>query len=146
MDHLTEALLYAAARSQLASQIIRPNLEAGKLVICDRFLDSSTVYQGFARNLGGVVEQINRYSVADLVPDITFLLKISPEVSVLRHKSRDKDRMEMQHIEYHKRVFEGYTLLEEHYPNRIRSIDGTKSIEAIHSIIVGQVMDLLNEK
>ena len=144
MDHLTEALLYAAARSQLVSQIIRPNLDAGNLVICDRFMDSSTVYQGFARNLGDKVEQINRYAIADLTPDITFLLNISPEASVARRRSRDSDRMEMQHFEYHKKVFEGYLLLAERCPERIRCIDGMQSVEVIHNSIAGQVMDFLN--
>ena len=143
MDYLTEALLYAAARSQLAAQIIRPNLAAGRLVICDRFMDSSTVYQGFARDLGDKVDQINKYTVANLTPDITFLLKISPEESAARRRSRDTDRMEMQHIAYHEKVCEGYALLEELYPERIKSIDGMQSIDVIHSIIAKQVMDFL---
>jgi dTMP kinase len=146
MDSLTEALLYAAARSQISSQIIRPNLENGNLVICDRFIDSSTVYQGFARNLGDTVTQINKYAVADLIPDITFLLKISPEAIASRCRSRDTDRMEMEHIAYHKKVVEGYSLLEKLYPERIRCIDGMQSIKEIHNTIVGQVMDLLSKR
>ena len=146
MDHMTEALLYAAARSQLTAQVIRPNLDAGNIVICDRFLDSSTVYQGYARGLGNKVDQINKFTVIDLTPDITFLLKISPEESAARRRSRDKDRIEMQHLAYHSKVYEGYLLLEEQYPHRIKSIDGTGSVDVIHQTITKQVLELLNRR
>ena len=95
MDDMTEALLYAAARAQLVSQVIRPALEEGKVVICDRFVDSSMAYQAYARGLGDSVKTINAFAVGDCMPDLTILLKVNPQVGSSRIGNRERDSIEL---------------------------------------------------
>lgn len=125
-----EALLYAAAREQHLSDRIIPALDGGKLVICDRYVDSSLAYQGIARGLGErFIETINRRAVRDYPPDMTVFLKLPPEEAFLRkHGADENDRMERQGLDFHNRVYNGYLALAEKYP-RIRSVDcsGTKT-------------------
>jgi len=135
MDGRTEALLYAASRAQHVTEVIKPALERGDVVICDRFIDSSIVYQGHGRKLGEQVEMINQFAVAGYMPDITFLFKINPEVGKSRIKTRNKDRLECEHMEFYKEVFRGYTELEKRYPDRIIGIDASRSIREIHAEI-----------
>ena len=94
MTDLTEAFLYAASRSQHVEQVIQPALEAGKVVVCDRFVDSSIAYQGYARGLGDLVEEINRYATGNLLPDITFFIDVDPKVGKRRISSDERDRLE----------------------------------------------------
>jgi len=131
MDPMTEALLYAAARAQHVAQVIRPALEAGKTVICDRFMDSSIVYQGYGRNLGDCVRIINEFAVRGCFPDITFLLKVDPEIGKRRIKADELDRLELEELDYHRAVFQAYEELEKKYPERIIGIDGSRSIDEI---------------
>ena len=91
MEDITEAYLYAAARAQLVRQLIKPALEEGKVVICDRFVDSSIAYQGFGRGLGDAVGVINTYAVDDCMPDLTILLKLDPERGSSRIAGREHD-------------------------------------------------------
>lgn len=103
----TEALLYAAARAQLVAEVIRPALDAGKTVICDRYVDSSAAYQGYARGLGvGFVEKINSYALENAVPDVTVFIDLRPSAS-FRSVSRD-DRLEREEESFHDKVYEGY--------------------------------------
>lgn len=144
MDPMAEALLYAAARAQHVSQVIRPALENGIHVICDRFIDSSIAYQGYGRGLGDSVAVINSYAVNNCIPDITFFMKLNPEVGKSRIKSEERDRIEMEKIDFHNRVFEGYEALEQEYPDRIVGIDATCDIETISAEIISHLERLLN--
>ena len=143
MDDMTEALLYAAARAQLVSQIIRPALEEGKVVICDRFVDSSMAYQAYARGLGDSVKTINAFAGGDCMPDLTILLKVNPQVGSSRIGNRERDRIELASIDFHKKVYEGYLQLEKLYPERIVGIDAADTIENISGIISERIAGLL---
>lgn len=143
MDDMTEALLYAAARAQLVSQIIRPALEEGKVVICDRFVDSSMAYQAYARGLGDSVKIINAFAVGDCMPDLTILLKVNPQVGSSRIGNRERDRIELASSDFHKKVYEGYLQLEKLYPERIVGIDAADTIENISGIISERIAGLL---
>ena len=132
MNSVTEALLYAASRAQHVAEVIKPALEEGKVVICDRFIDSSFAYQGNARGLGDVVWDINKAAVDGCMPDITFIFKLNPEVGLGRVKGRgEEDRLELEKLEFHKKVYEGYLKLEKEYPDRIVGIDASRTIEEI---------------
>lgn len=143
MDDMTEALLYAAARAQLVSQIIRPALEEGKVVICDRFVDSSMAYQAYARGLGDSVKTINAFAVGDCMPDLTILLKVNPQVGSSRIGNRERDRIELASSDFHKKVYEGYLQLEKLYPERIVGIDAADTIENISGVISERIAGLL---
>ena len=143
MDDMTEALLYAAARAQLVSQVIRPALEEGKVVICDRFVDSSMAYHAYARGLGDSVKTINAFAVGDCMPDLTILLKVNPQVGSSRIGNRERDRIELASSDFHKKVYEGYLQLEKLYPERIVGIDAADTIENISGIISERIAGLL---
>ncbi len=111
MNAMCEALLYAASRAQLVNEVIKPALERGELVICDRFLDSSIAYQGGARGLGVAnVLDINRHAIQGCMPDLTVFLDLPPEHSFRsRSKSAElHDRLEDENMDFHRRVYEGY--------------------------------------
>ncbi len=141
MDYVTEALLYAASRAQHVAQVIQPALEAGKTVICDRFVDSSLVYQGVGRQLGDSVKIINDIAIRGCMPDITFLFKIDPEEGKKRIQS--EDRLEMEKMDYHYKVYNAYLELEKLYPNRIKGIDASRKVEEIHEDIIQYIENLL---
>lgn len=108
MTDMTEAMLYAASRAQLVREVIKPALERGELVICDRYVDSSVAYQGFARGLGeDVVKQINAPAVDGCMPDITIFLDLKPSESFRTFNITD-DRMELESREFHNKVYEGF--------------------------------------
>ena len=136
MDDMTEALLFAAGRAQHVAQLIRPSVEAGKIVLCDRFMDSSIAYQGYARGLGDCVRIINEYAVAGMQPDLTFLLDLPPQAGRARNvKAGKADRLEKQAMEFHSKVYEGYKKLAEIYPDRFIVIDADGSIEEVQARI-----------
>jgi dTMP kinase len=143
MDCLTEAMLYAASRAQMVSQIIMPALDAGKTVLCDRFVDSSIAYQGGGRRLGEIVDNINAYAVRGCIPDVTFLLKIRPDIAEIRRNSRENDRIESEELAYHERVYEAFLALEKKYPERITGVDGTLSVDEISAEIIRRTDALL---
>ena len=145
MDSMTETMLYAASRAQHVAQIIKPALEAGKAVICDRFVDSIISYQGYGRKLGDSVTYINEYAIMGCVPDITFLMKIPPDRSMDRITSGSRDRLELEKMEFHRRVYEGYMELEKLYPARITGIDAGRSIEEIKEEIHKHLERLLEK-
>ncbi|MEK4075870.1 dTMP kinase [Paenibacillus sp. BGI2013] len=140
MDARTEALLYAAARSQHLAEKVEPALRAGKAVICDRFVDSSLVYQGYARELGiENVWAINRFAIGDLMPDVTLYLDIEPEVGLARidaHDGREVNRLDLENLEFHRKVREGYFLLKEQFPERIRVIDASMKQEDVLAAMI----------
>ena len=131
MADMTEAFLYAAARAQLVNQLIKPALEEGKVVICDRFVDSSIAYQAFGRGLGDSVGVINTYAVDGCMPDLTILLRLDPEKGSSRIAGREHDRIEQASDDFHRRVYEGYLELEKKNPGRIVGIDASGTIEEI---------------
>jgi len=143
MDAVTEAMLYAASRAQHVSQVIKPAVDSGKIVICDRFIDSSIAYQGFGRNLGDSVSVINSYAVGEYMPHKTFLLKLKPQVGSRRISGREKDRIELEAVSFHQAVYDGYEALEDKYPERIVGIDASGTIEEIHEIIRKHIDELL---
>lgn len=145
MGYMTEALLYASARAQLVTEVIKPALEAGKAVISDRFVDSSAVYQGMARGLGvETAYKINEYAIQGIMPQLTIHLDLPAQVGISRKKNQaELDRMELEAIDFHERVAEGYRKLASLDPDRIKTIDATMSIEDIHAKIVDYVEPLV---
>ena len=135
----TELLLFTAARAQVVRQIIAPALTRGAVVLSDRFLDSSTVYQGIARNLApGPVEQINRFAVGNVMPHLTLVFDVPTEVSLKRIKQRASDlpdRMERVNIAFYEKVRSGYLLLAEQWPERVVVVDGTLTPDALEKKI-----------
>ncbi len=126
----TELLLFAAARAQLVREVIAPALLDGQIVLSDRFLDSSTVYQGIGRQLGAdPVAMINHFAVGKVMPALTIILDVPPKVSLARIRQRASDvpdRMERENIGFYKLIRDGYLLLAESMPDRVIVIDGTK--------------------
>lgn len=141
MSHMTELLLYASARAQLVNQVIKPALAEGKAVICDRFVESSAVYQGIGRGLGvSTVYEVNNYALGDVKPQLTIFMDLDADEGIKRKENQTElDRMEMEDLSFHKRVVEGYRQLAQLYPDRIFPVDATLPIDEIHSIIVGEV-------
>ncbi|MGF6377049.1 dTMP kinase [Clostridiales Family XIII bacterium PM5-7] len=146
MCDMSEALLYAASRAQHVEQLIRPALAEGKVVVCDRFIDSSIAYQGYGRQLGDSVRIINELAVAGCMPDLTLLMEISPEVGKSRIKVESQDRLEREKIDFHNRVFAGYEELLQVYPERFVGIDASRDKDAIRKDIVAQVDKLLKDR
>jgi dTMP kinase len=141
----TELLLFAAARAQLVREVIAPALLRGAIVLSDRFLDSSTVYQGIGRNLAAdPVNQINRFAVGNVMPDLTVVLDVPETVSLARLKQRASDlpdRMERENIDFYKKVREGYLVLAKSMPERFIVVDGTKGEDAIEKKIWAEVQE-----
>jgi len=141
----TELLLFAAARAQLVREVIAPALLRGAMVLSDRYLDSSTVYQGVARNLSmDPVNQINHFAIGNVMPDITVVIDVPTEVSLTRIRQRASDlpdRMERENIDFYTKVREGYLVLAKGLPERFVVIDGTQSEDAIEKKIWVSVKD-----
>ncbi len=135
MDARTEALLYAAARRQHYAERVIPALEQGKVVLCDRFIDSSLAYQGYARGLGvDAVYSINRFAVEEGLPDATLYFDIQPELGLSRieaDQQREVNRLDLEKLEFHHKVREGYLQLIQRFPDRIHLIDASPSIERV---------------
>lgn len=134
MSGITEMMIYAASRAQHVAEVIRPAVENGEIVICDRYVDSSIAYQAFGRNLGDMVESVNKYAVDGFMPDITFWMDIDPESGRKRIGTRenpDLDRLEQEKLDFHYKVYEGYKSISEKQPNRVKRIDATRTIEEI---------------
>ena len=128
MDPVAEMLIYAASRAQIVAEVIRPALDEGKVVICDRFTDSSVAYQGYGRGLGGMVAEVNARATSGLEPDITFWLDIDPESGKERaRQTGEPDRLELEAMDFHYRLYEGYKTLAQENPERIKRIDATKT-------------------
>jgi len=143
----TELLLFAASRAQLVREVIAPALLRGSVVLSDRYLDSSTVYQGIARNLSlDPVNQINHFAVGNVMPDLTVVIDVPTEVSLQRIRQRASDlpdRMERENIDFYTKVREGYLVLARGMPERFVVIDGTQSVELIERAIWFAVKDRL---
>ena len=138
MTGMCEAMLYSAARAQLCEEVIRPALEEGKLVICDRFIDSTFAYQGVARGLGSEkIDMLNNLACADIMPDLTVFLDLEPKLAFERKGGADADdRLEQEGIDFHIKVYEGYKLACNRYSDRIVDIDCSSEAEVTHKKIV----------
>lgn len=143
MSIITEALLFAASRTEHVNQVIRPALEAGKVVICDRFVDSSLVYQGLAGGLPlEFVKQINEMATGALWPHRTIILDIDPHLA-LQRKGGIEDRIEQKALWYHQQVREGYRELAKANPRRIKVVDASGSVEEVQREIRSLVDEVL---
>lgn len=135
MDGRTEALLYAAARRQHLVEKVLPALEAGKIVLCDRFVDSSLAYQGYARGLGmDEVYEINKFAINDCMPNLTLFFDIRPEKGlerITKNKGREQNRLDLEQIDFHQTVYEAYQQLLKRFPNRIQVIDAEQAYEQV---------------
>lgn len=148
MDAKTEALLYAAARRQHLVEKVIPALEEGVIVLCDRFIDSSLAYQGYARGIGiDEVLKINEFAIGTTMPDVTIFFDISPEKGlerVLSNVDREKNRLDKEQLSFHKKVYEGYEYVMEQYKDRIVKTDASLSqhqvCENVYKIIKSTFM------
>ena len=133
MDKRSEALLYAASRRQHLIEKIIPALKANQIVICDRFIDSSLAYQGVARGIGfDEVLSINQFAIEDMFPDLTIFLDITAQEGLNRIEGRDKkDRLDLESIDFHNKVYEGYQQVIKRFKQRMTIVDANNSIENI---------------
>jgi dTMP kinase len=147
MDDKTEALLYAASRRQHLKETVFPALEEGKIVVCDRFIDSSLTYQGIARGLGvDEVFNMNMFATEGFMPHITIYLLVDPKVG-LERKSHQKelDRLEHEKLEFHEKVYNGYLMLADRFKDRVHIVNGNVTIEeeckAVNDIILSFIKE-----
>ncbi len=150
LDPMAEAFLYAASRADHVSKVILPALEAGKVVISDRFVDSSYAYQGVGRGLGEAVRTINAYATRGRMPDLTVLLLLDPEAGrkriearIARGEEAQLDRLEREKIDFHTKVYEGYKALADEEPDRIELLDASGGIAEIASKIRARLDKLI---
>ncbi|ANY76575.1 dTMP kinase [Paenibacillus ihbetae] len=147
MDARTEALLYAAARRQHLVEKVEPALSEGLTVLCDRFVDSSLVYQGYARGLGmEEVWSINRFAVEGRMPDLTLLFDIDPEIGMSRiaaNAEREKNRLDMESMAFHGKVREGYMLIAGNNKERVRIVDASKTPDQVEREMIKYVEDAI---
>lgn len=141
---LTELILFNASRSQLVGEIILPNLKTGKIVICDRFADSTVAYQSYARGLDlKTVLEMNNIGTQGLKPDLTFLLDISPEIGLSRKPQNANDRFEKEKLAFHRKVRQGFLDLAAKEPQRWVVIDSTLPRQKIAQMIWEKVNERL---
>ncbi|MGP7819485.1 dTMP kinase [Niallia sp. 01092] len=135
MDARTEALLYAAARRQHLIEKVIPALQDGYIVLCDRFIDSSLAYQGHARGLGiDEVWKINEFAINGLMPHATIYFDLDPKIGLARiNKTKDREinRLDLEKLDFHERVQEGYYQVMDKFPNRIKKIDAAQPLEQV---------------
>ena len=149
MDCRTEALLYAAARRQHLVEKVKPAMDEGRIVLCDRFVDSSIVYQGYARGIGmDEVREINQFAIEGFMPDLTIFFDIKPEIGLARiaaNDSREVNRLDLEGLAFHELVYEGYKKQAKMNPERIVSVDATKSVEALTDEVCALILSKLNK-
>ena len=144
---LSELLMFNASRAQLVDEVIRPSLEKGKVVICDRYADSTTAYQSYGRGLDlETVNIINRTATRGLNPDLTVLLDIAVEGGLARKGKKEYDRFEQEDVAFHQKVREGYLRLAAGEPERWLVVDGTLSKTEIGNIIWQRVSQMLSRE
>lgn len=148
MDDTTEALLYAASRREHIIKKIIPCLNEGKIVLCDRFIDSSLAYQGYARGLGiDNVYNMNMFATDGLFPELTILVCVKPEIGFSRIKkdSRELDRLELQASSFHEDVYKGYLEVAKKFSNRIKVVNGELSKEEVLQQVLDIILPFLEE-
>jgi len=147
MDSKTEALLYAASRRQHLVEKVIPALENNCIVICDRFIDSSLVYQGLARGIGiDQVYEMNLFATEHILPKRTIFFDIKPEDGLKRineNKDREVNRLDLEAIEFHQKVYEGYLYICDKYNDRIVKIDASQNIEGVFNQVIEKIKEVL---
>lgn len=145
MDERTEALLYVAARRQHLIEVVLPALEIGKIVLCDRFVDSSLAYQGAGRKIGvSSIAQLNEFAIEGLMPDFTIYLDIDSDIGLQRinsNRSHSIDRLDKEGLEFHQRVRHEYLKLVDEYPKRIKKIDARMSLEKVTQVTIEKIIE-----
>lgn len=134
MDAHAEALLFAASRSQHFYEKVKPALENGKVILCDRFIDSSLAYQGYARGLGiDQVYEINRFGIGNILPDLTIFIDVPPHIGLERvfNNVRKVDRLDLEDLHFHEKVYEGYMEVHKRFPERFVLVNGVNPIEQV---------------
>lgn len=143
MTPRTEALLYAASRVQHLDEVVIPALNASQIVLCDRYLDSSLAYQGYARGLGfESVLKINTYAL-DYLPNLTFYIDLDPNIGLERIKNRSQNRLDKEQLAFHLKVREGYLKLANLYSSRISVINGNQPIEDIIKEVLAKIKEVI---
>jgi dTMP kinase len=144
ISSLSELLLFNASRAELLEEVVEPALAEGKIVICDRYADSTTAYQGYGRDLFlGIVKEVNNIATKGLMPNLTILLDVPVEKGLSRKKDTPSDRFHEESLNFHRRVREGFKKMAAAEPERWLVIDGTQSIEKIAGIIWEKVKKII---
>lgn len=150
LDPRSEALLYAASRRQHLVEKVEPALAEGKIIICDRFIDSSLAYQGHARGLGiDEVFEMNMFAINKRLPDLTILLDIDPQEGLNRinkNRSGELNRLDLENLSFHQKVHEGYEILKTKYAKRFSIVDANKSKEEVFKQVLDLVLKMCKEK
>lgn len=148
MDPITEAMLYAASRRQHLVEKVTPYLEKGYIVLCDRFIDSSLAYQGYARGLGiDKVYQMNLMATNGLLPDVTIYVDVKPEVGLSRIKSnnREQNRLDLEKLSFHQNVYEGYHQVAQMFNDRFKVINGEQTREQVFNDTIKVLDEIINK-
>lgn len=149
MEGRTEALLYAASRRQHLVEKVLPALKQGKIVLCDRFIDSSLVYQGYARGLGiDEVFAMNQFAIQDCMPHLTLFFDIEPKKGLERiaaNKDRERNRLDLEQLHFHEQVYEGYQMIKDKFPDRIQTINAEQTMEAVEKDALACIVKYLKK-
>lgn len=147
MDRKTEALLYAASRRQHLVEKVIPALKRGEIVICDRYVDSSMVYQGIARGIGmDEVYQMNLFATENILPTRTIFFDIQPELGlerVLSNSEREVNRLDLEALDFHQKVYQGYLSICEKFPERIVKIDASQDIDGVLHQVLEKIREVI---
>lgn len=146
MDAITEALLYAASRRQHLKEVVIPYLDKGYIVLCDRYVDSSLAYQGYARGIGiEEVYQINQFATENLMPDLTLYIDVSPEIGLKRVQKRSdkQDRLDLESMQFHQNVYDGYQILAKKFSDRIKVISGKEELSNVYENVKNEIFSFL---
>lgn len=148
MDDKTEALLYAASRRQHLCETVLPAMNAGKLVVCDRFIDSSLAYQGVARGLGiDSIYEMNQFATEGFMPHLTIYLLVDPQIGLNRKAhQKELDRLEHEKLEFHTKVYNAYLELADRFKDRVRVVDGNCTIQEECDRVNKIVLDFIKER
>ena len=148
MEERTEALLYAAARRQHLVEKVLPALEEGKIILCDRFIDSSLAYQGHARGLGiEEVYAINQFAIKDCMPDMTLFFDVEPKKGlerIMANRDRERNRLDLETLQFHELVYEGYQILADRFQERIQTIDANQSLEEVEKTAFDRIITYIS--
>lgn len=143
----TESLLFAASRAQLVEEKLRPALANGEIILCDRFVLSSLLYQGVGRGLGiDEVKAINDFAIGDVKPDLTIFFNIDYKTALVRKRANfSADRLENEDFDFHKVIFDAYLDIADRYKDDIKQVDATRSIEEVSTDVLKLIKDLLED-
>lgn len=143
----TELMLFCAARAQLVAEVVRPGLESGKVVVCDRYADSTMAYQGYGRGLDlSMIEEANHIATQGTLPDITILLDVPAEVGLSRKRTRHTDRFEREALGFHEKIRKGYLELAAADPERWMVIDAVQPRNVVQNLVWHRLVELFREQ